>query len=175
MNDKKTQILKAAMRVVTAYGFKRSSMEDIAQAAGVSRPAIYLLFRNKDDVFISCVEMLIEDAFTVAETAAAGADANSAKDQISAYLSAYMGFYHELLVAGPHGQEMLDVNNRLGADKTIAAQARFVTELNRMMRLTDDAEAGHILTMAATGIKHQTKDAATFQARLSTLVDRFVD
>jgi len=30
MDDKKQQILRAAMRAVTRYGIKRSSMEDIA-------------------------------------------------------------------------------------------------------------------------------------------------
>lgn len=173
MIDKKTQILKAALRMVTAYGFKRTSMEDIAQEAGVSRPAIYLLFRNKDDVFTSCIDMLLEEAFGVAE--AAMLDASSPKAKASAYLSAYMEFYHKLLVAGPHGQEMMDVNNRLGAEKTIAAEARFVLELNRMLGLKDDAETGQILMMAAGGIKFQTKDAATLRARLAILVDKLVD
>ncbi len=173
MDDKKTQILRAAMRVVTAYGFKRTSMEDIAQEAGVSRPAIYQLFRNKDDVFLSCIDMLIEDAFTQAEAAMAAVSGSKAK--VSAYLLAYMGFYHELLVAGPHGQELLDVNSRLGAGQTKQAQVRFIGDLNRMMGQGADAEAGHILTLAASGIKFQTQDGATLKARLVVLCDRFVD
>ena len=173
MDDKKTQILKAAMRVVSAYGFKRTSMEDIAQEAGVSRPAIYQLFRNKDDVFLSCIDMVIEDAFDVAKAAIVGV--TGAKAQVAAYLTAYMGYYHQLLVTGPHGQELLDVNSRLGAGQTKQAQARFIKELNRMMGQGADAEAGHILTLAASGIKFQTADATTLRARLTTLVERFVE
>lgn len=173
MDDKKTQILRAAMRVVTAYGFKRASMEDIAQEAGVSRPAIYQLFRNKDDVFLSCMDMVIKDAFDVAEAAIVGV--SDTKAQVTAYLGAYIGYYHTLLVAGPHGQELLDVNNRLGAQKSKDAQARFIGELNRLMGQGADAEVGHILTLAATGIKYQTPDGATLKTRLAVLVDRFVD
>ncbi len=173
MDDKKTQILRAAMRVVTAYGFKRASMEDIAQEAGVSRPAIYQLFRNKDDVFLSCLDVVVADAFGVAEAAIDGV--SGTKAQVIAYLGAYIGYYHNLLVAGPHGQELLDVNNRLGAQKSKDAQARFVSDLNRMMGQGADAEAGHILTLAASGIKFQTPDANTLKARLAVLCDRFVD
>lgn len=161
------------MRVVTAYGFKRASMEDIANEAGVSRPAIYQVFRNKDDVLLSCIDMVVDDAFGLAEAAITGISGTKAK--VTAYLCAYMGFYHTLLVAGPHGQELLDENARLGAQQTKDAQLRFVGEMNRMMGQEAGAEAGHILTLAATGIKHQTKDAATLQARLTTLVDRFIE
>ncbi len=172
MMDKKTQILQAALRVVTAYGFRRTSMEDIAQEAGVSRPAIYNEFRNKDDVFLSCMDMVVEDAFAVAEKALT--NVSGTKARVTAYLCAYMGFYHHLLVAGPHGQELLDVKTRLGDEKTKDALLRFIGEVNRLMGMDAGDEAGQILTFAATGIKYQTKDAATLQVRLATLVDRFV-
>lgn len=161
------------MRVVTAYGFRRAAMEDIAKEAGISRPAIYQVFRNKDDVFVSCLDMVIEDAFEQAD--AAIVDVTGAKAQVGAYLAAYMGFYHALLVAGPHGQELSDVNARLGADKTMQAQVRFIAKLNEMMDLPKDAEAGQILTMAAIGIKYQTQAPEVLQQRLETLVDRFVE
>lgn len=161
------------MRVVTAYGFRRAAMEDIAKEAGISRPAIYQVFRNKDDVFVSCLDMVIEDAFERADAAIVGV--TGTKAQVSAYLAAYMGFYHALLVAGPHGQELSDVNARLGADKTMQAQVRFIAKLNEMMNLPKDAEAGQILTMAAIGIKYQTQAPDVLRQRLKTLVDRFVE
>jgi AcrR family transcriptional regulator len=37
------------------YGYKRITMGDIAEAAGISRPALYLLFNKKEDVFRSVV------------------------------------------------------------------------------------------------------------------------
>jgi AcrR family transcriptional regulator len=43
-DDKRTRILAAARSVFLRYGFKRVNMNDIADAAGVSRPALYLLF-----------------------------------------------------------------------------------------------------------------------------------
>ena len=172
MDDKKTHILKAAMRVVIAYGFKRVSMADIAQEAGISRPAIYQIFRNKDDVFFSCMDMLVAEAFAAADAAIDGVRGEKAR--ASAYLLAYMGYFHALLVAGPHGQELLDANNRLGAEKSQAAQARFVAALNGLMGLAADAEDGQVLALAAMGIKYHTDDPAQFRARLTMLTDRFL-
>jgi len=172
MDDKKKHILKAAMRVVIAYGFKRVSMADIAQEAGISRPAIYQIFRNKDDVFFSCLDMLVDEAFAAADAAIDGVSGQKAR--VSAYLLAYMGYFHDLLVAGPHGQELLDVNNRLGAEKSQAAQVRFVAELNGLMGLDAEAEEGQVLALAATGIKYHTTDPAQFRARLQMLTEHFL-
>lgn len=172
MDVKKQHILQSALRVVTDYGFKRTSMEDIAKEAGMSRPAIYQWFRNKDDVFLSCLDMVIEQAFNLAETASAEQTAPKAKT--AAYLQAYMGFYHGLLIAGRHGQELLDLNNRLGAEKSTAAMTRFIHALNGLMDLPADAEEGHVLALSASGIKYQTPTPEQFTARLAMLVERFI-
>jgi len=44
-------ILHAAHAVFLHYGYKRVSMNDIAEAAGISRPAVYLSFPNKEAIF----------------------------------------------------------------------------------------------------------------------------
>lgn len=45
------QLLDAAERVFCEQGVSRTSLQDIAQAAGVSRGAIYWHFKNKADLF----------------------------------------------------------------------------------------------------------------------------
>lgn len=45
------QLLDAAERVFAEKGVSRTSLQDIAQAAGVSRGAIYWHFKNKADLF----------------------------------------------------------------------------------------------------------------------------
>ena len=48
--DKRAQILDQAMDLVMRYGYSRVTMDDIARAAGMSRPALYQFFRNKTDI-----------------------------------------------------------------------------------------------------------------------------
>ena len=45
--EKKGKILNAGKRLFLRYGYKRVSMSDIAEAAGISRPVQYLVFKNK--------------------------------------------------------------------------------------------------------------------------------
>jgi AcrR family transcriptional regulator len=56
MDEKKQHIMTAAAEVFTRYGFKKASMQDIADAAMMSRAALYLHFRNKDDLFRSLMD-----------------------------------------------------------------------------------------------------------------------
>jgi AcrR family transcriptional regulator len=48
--DARDRILDAALRLVTHQGFARTTLEEIASAAGVSKSAIYWHFKGKDDL-----------------------------------------------------------------------------------------------------------------------------
>ncbi len=47
-DDSREGILDAALGVLSEYGFRKSSMEDVARAAGVSRVTLYRRFADKD-------------------------------------------------------------------------------------------------------------------------------
>jgi len=53
--ETRSRILDAAERVFSERGVSRTSLEDIAQAAGVTRGAIYWHFRDKRDLFAAMV------------------------------------------------------------------------------------------------------------------------
>lgn len=48
--DKQQKIVKAALEVFMRYGYRRATMGDIAGHAGMSRPALYLSFPNKEAI-----------------------------------------------------------------------------------------------------------------------------
>ena len=51
MTENKTPLLDAAQAAFLQFGFRRTTMGDIAQAAGISRPTLYARFANKDEVY----------------------------------------------------------------------------------------------------------------------------
>ena len=51
----RSRILDAAERVFSEHGVSRTSLEDIARAAGVTRGAIYWHFKDKSDLFAAMV------------------------------------------------------------------------------------------------------------------------
>jgi AcrR family transcriptional regulator len=60
--SKRRRAIEAGARVFLRFGFARATMGDIAQAAGMSRPALYLIFCSKEEVFEAVVAHWIEDS-----------------------------------------------------------------------------------------------------------------
>ena len=53
---RRAHIVAAATSVFLRYGFGRTTMADIAQASGRSRPTLYLTFPDKESVFRAMIE-----------------------------------------------------------------------------------------------------------------------
>src|SRR6266702_5398261 len=66
------RILDAAMLVFRRQGFRRSSIEQAAEAAGLTRQALYHHFKSKEALFRAVIERLHENALA-AEIAGAEA------------------------------------------------------------------------------------------------------
>lgn len=57
---RREQILEAAKRVFHTRGFSGATVEDIAKEAELSPAALYLYFKNKDDIYVSLNLQLLE-------------------------------------------------------------------------------------------------------------------
>lgn len=55
MNATEVQILDAAIGALSQYGMRRTSINDIAERAGVSRQTVYNSFGNKDEILRSAL------------------------------------------------------------------------------------------------------------------------
>ncbi len=68
------RILDAAMLVFRRQGFRRSSIEQAAEAAGLTRQALYHHFKSKEALFRAVIERLHENALAVEIAAAEAAE-----------------------------------------------------------------------------------------------------
>jgi AcrR family transcriptional regulator len=59
-------VLETALTVFTRHGFRKTSIEDIAKAAGISRQGIYFHFKNKDEIFRASVQKSLDDGLRAA-------------------------------------------------------------------------------------------------------------
>lgn len=50
------QILDAAVEVFSRNGYHAASMDEIAEAAGVSKPMVYTYLGSKEDLFAKCIQ-----------------------------------------------------------------------------------------------------------------------
>jgi len=137
VKSRRERILDAAFEQFMTYGFKRTTMDDIARAASMSRPSLYQDFRNKNDIFRACVadardEMLIAIDRVMRRDGPLEARLNEA-------LIGEMLKPHRLLAATSHGEELLSVNRQIAGDL-------FVEWLDDIERVLSDAfirEAGN--------------------------------
>lgn len=67
--EKQSQILDCALKVFARFGLKKTSLDDIAKAADISRQGIYLHFKSKDEIFKAAVlKFLAERSQAAAES-----------------------------------------------------------------------------------------------------------
>src|ERR1700751_5580150 len=60
-------ILDAARECFLKFGHAKSSLEDIAKQAAISRPLIYRKFKSKEEIFGAVVEDISETTYRAAE------------------------------------------------------------------------------------------------------------
>lgn len=61
MEKRRKEIFEAALKVFSDKGFDKTTLEDVADKVGLSKPAIYLYFKNKEDLFFSMIYDRIKD------------------------------------------------------------------------------------------------------------------
>lgn len=67
--EKIDYILTAALEAFLQYGFKKTSMDDIAKAAGITRQGLYFHFKNKDEIFAASIQKALHDGLQAASAA----------------------------------------------------------------------------------------------------------
>jgi len=62
--EREQRILDAAARLITHYGYDKTTVDEIAREAGISKGAIYLHFKSKEDLFEA---LLLRESETITE------------------------------------------------------------------------------------------------------------
>ena len=58
--QRRTQLLELATRVFTEKGYQATSMDDIAAAAGVTKPVLYQHFDSKESLYPEVLDIIAE-------------------------------------------------------------------------------------------------------------------
>ncbi len=102
------RILDAAMAVFRRHGFRRSSIEQAAEAAGLTRQALYHHFKSREALFRAVIVRVHEDAMA-AEVAAANAAEKAGgglADILVAGVSARLRQFIASFEGSPHIEEL---------------------------------------------------------------------
>jgi AcrR family transcriptional regulator len=88
--ERRTQLLDAAREVFTTKGYHASAMDDIAEAAGVSKPVLYQHFSSKLDLYLALLDQSCESLVAIVQQAVDSTDHNA--DRVVAAMGAFYEF-----------------------------------------------------------------------------------
>ncbi|MEP9375369.1 helix-turn-helix domain-containing protein [Aquabacter sp. CN5-332] len=139
-DDAKTridQIADAALRRFSRYGFKRSSMDDIAKEAGLAKATLYLHFKSKDDIF----RAMIRRFGARVETRCHEVMAQKApfREKLTALMDAHFGAGYAAFGAGEHLPELKAVITAIASREIEDHEGVFVALALRLLREGDAA------------------------------------
>jgi len=110
--DTREKILVAAIQRFSKFGYRRTSINDVAEEAGLARATVYLYWRRKQDLFVDGLERFNLQTWNLAETAAA--KNGSAAERIRATVMAQYGATSDIVHGTPSGHELFQANLHLG-------------------------------------------------------------
>jgi len=174
---KKTKVLEAAQTVFFRYGFRRATMGDLASAAGISRPALYLLYCNKEEVFAAVLQAFMTRA--LAEIHEGLAARPSAEEKLRFAFEVWAVRPFGLLMATPDAKELIDCGLEFARKAIDQATAAFEAELSTILEpLHAEASApllapdqiARILTRAVHGFKESAQTPAALQVMIDGLL-----
>lgn len=81
--ERKSQILDAAMETFAEKGFHKTRMADIAESSGLSKGSLYWYFDSKDAIILKLIDRVFE--FEIKDLTALLTDERSAEERIYIY------------------------------------------------------------------------------------------
>lgn len=93
-NQRIQSIVDAARKVFSAKGYLKSTMDEIALVAEITKPTIYLYFKTKDDLLINLMQPLINDIRNRLEIVEAKLLEGKIKDGSGLISGILRAFYH---------------------------------------------------------------------------------
>jgi AcrR family transcriptional regulator len=172
--DRRVAVMESALVTFARFGYRKTSMEEVARAARISRPGLYFLFASKEDLFRAAVSQALED--DVAEVQRILESDGPFRDRLLDSFDRWAGRY-----VGPLARDVatvIDDNPDLLGDIVVSMPQRFANLLTNAIaaktampdRETAVALAQTMISVAV-GIKHQVDDREAYRRRLAVAID----
>jgi AcrR family transcriptional regulator len=114
MEPKHQLLLEAAMKLFSRHGYRRTSVDDIAQEAQVAKGTVYVYFKDKEALFKAVVEYFADQLDTL--TLAALKVDGPPDEKLRALLEAKFLHAYRIILSAPHAQELIDSSNLLAKE-----------------------------------------------------------
>lgn len=172
--------LEPIVKTFARHGLRKASMEEVAQALGVSRQALYNRHGSKGALVDWATRRLIDDTLAAA-LASIDQPSKTLVERLTTALDAWVGQHMEALHASPHGAEIVAMLQRDPPEAVRTAERRLVAAMAEAIRFSGPGSAvpragsmAQALCWAARGLVHAVPDHAAFRRQLDHIVGALV-
>ncbi|MFJ8949785.1 TetR/AcrR family transcriptional regulator [Streptomyces sp. NPDC102381] len=169
--DRRTLVLDSAMATFARFGYRKTSMDEVARAAHISRPGLYFLFSSKETLFRAAVTQTLERDIAAIEHVLTDTDRSLADRLVDAF-DRWAGRY-----VGPMSRDVTAViedNPGLLGEIVDTAPRRFEELITDAITLTSTQEAAtpiaQTLISTSIGLKYQAASREFYVERMRTAV-----
>lgn len=166
---RRARVLQAARWCFLNFGFAKTSFEDIAKRAHLSRTLLYRMFADKEDVFSAVFAHWLVARHPEAKQAATGP--GRPLDRILTVCRVMVVEPWSDMVGTPMGGEFHDVCDRI--DPEIEALHRKVA-LQCVGAILQDEQSAEVFLLALDGLLADVPAVPVLEQRIRVLADRFV-
>lgn len=176
MDPKERGIAEAAIRAFSRHGVKRTTMDDIAEEAGLVRQTLYLSFRSKNDLLRAAIRLYADKTLQAIEREFE--TLGSLSEKLDAYASHAVISPFQELRATPDLQDLAGGFNEVGRQEITAAHSRFFALLERALAPYASAlanakrspgEVAEFLHLASHHLKYSARDESHLRTLIGTL------
>jgi len=167
--ERRRAILDAALACFLQFGYDKTSLDDIAGRADISRTLIYRKFRNKEQIFGALFQQMFEGRYQAAERAVA--EHGRPRDKLLELYRIMLLEPWQMIAGAPMAAEFYDTCVRL-EPKEEAKRSRVL--LRCTQAVLGDKELADVFLLAVDGLTSDLPRPAALRRRLELLIDRFV-
>ena len=161
-------LLDAARACFLQFGYTKTSLDDIAKRANLSRPLIYRKFKNKEALFGAVYDDTFDAQYPQAEQVLAGRGAK--RDKLFRLYELIVVDTWAVLMSSPMPSEFYEACMRV-LPEIHAKHERRLFELTR--ELLGAKDVTEVFILAVEGQMTDLPSVAVLRKRIQLLVDRF--
>lgn len=167
---RRDHVLESALQIFARFGYRKTSMEEIAREARISRPGLYFLFSSKQELFRAAVTRALECDLAAAERVLAERERplrSRLVDAFDRWAGRYIGPARDVMAVIDHNPDLLGTIVETAPARFRELITDAIAQVVDRPSATDIAQT---LLSTSLGLKHQAKDRACYLARLTVAV-----
>lgn len=168
-SERRRNVLLAARWCFLHFGYAKTSLEDIAKRAQLSRTLLYRMFKNKEEIFRGVFEDWFTERYPAAEEVAARK--GSRAERLLRVCELLLLEPWAEMVGAPMAAEFYEVCERVAPASEAQHQKVVLKVLQAIIGSKDAAE---VFLLSLDGLQGDLPSAKVLRRRVELLIERFV-